>query len=83
MKKIKLLTLAFAALFAGNAMAAETVFQWGDMTQSSQPTASVGTLETTFSYESIKIQENKTTVYGIKADGSMINSGKEIGRAHV
>lgn len=76
MKKIKLLTLAFAALFAGNAMAAETVFQWGDMTQSSQPTASIGTLETTFSYASIKIQKNKTTVYGIKADGSMINSGK-------
>lgn len=76
MKKIKLLTLAFAALFAGSMMAEETVFQWGDMTQSAQPTPSIGTLETSFSYTSIKIQTNKTSVYGIKADGSMISSGK-------
>lgn len=75
MKKMKLLTFALAALFAGNAMAAETVFQWGDMNQNTQPAPIKGALETTYSYNSIKINTNKTTVYGIKADGSMINSG--------
>ncbi len=71
MKKIKLFTLALAALFAGNVMAQTTIFQWGNMNASTMPQATIGTLETDLVYQGIKIGTNKTSVYGIKADGSI------------
>ncbi len=72
MKHTKLLIMAVAALFTGSAMA-ENLVEWGDMTQSTQPSAVVGTVETDLSYAEIKINKNTTTVYGLKAGNSLKN----------
>ncbi len=71
MKHTKLLIMAVAALFTGSAMA-ENLVEWGDMTQSTQPSAVVGTVETDLSYAEIKIND-VTKVYGLKADKSLTN----------
>ncbi len=72
MKHTKLLIMAVAALFTGSAMA-ENLVEWGDMTQSTQPSAVVGTVETDLSYTTIKINKNTTEVYGLKAGNSLKN----------
>lgn len=72
MKYTKLLIMAVAALFTGSAMA-ENLVEWGDMTQSTQPSAVVGTVETDLSYDKIKINTNTTQVYGLKAGSSLKN----------
>ncbi len=59
MKHTKLLIMAVAALFTGSAMA-ENLVEWGDMTQSTQPSAVVGTVETDLSYDKINIDKKNS-----------------------
>ncbi len=72
MKHTKLLMMAVAALFTGSAMA-ENLVEWGDMTQSTQPSAVVGTVETDLSYAEIKIDKKTVYGYGLKAGSSLKN----------
>ena len=53
-----------------------TIFEWGDMAQSSLPNPTVGSLECLgiSGYANVKINTNAETVYGLKADGSMVSS---------
>lgn len=74
----KLFTLAAAILASFSLFAAEptTIFEWGDMTQTTLPNPTVGSLECLgiAGYANVKINTNTETVYGLKADGSMVNS---------
>ncbi len=72
MKHTKLLIMAVAALFTGSAMA-ENLVEWGDMTQSTQPSAVVGTVETDLSYDKINIDKKTVYGYGLKAGSSLKN----------
>ena len=73
----KLFTLAAALLASVAMMAQTTMFEWGDMSQTSMPDPTVGTLENVDldGYASVKINTNSTTVYGLKCASSMANSG--------
>ncbi len=77
MKHTKLLMMAVAALFTGSAMA-ENLVEWGDMTQSKQPSAVVGTVETDLSYAEIKIDKKTVYGYGLKAGSSLKNDNGTI-----
>ena len=66
-----------AALMVSMAMMAQTtIFEWGDMNQSSLPDPTVGTLETVSldGYAEVKINTNVNKVKGLKCGSSMMNS---------
>ncbi len=73
----KFYTFAAALLASVAMMAQTTVFEWGDMTQSSLPNPTVGTLESVNldGYAEVKINTNTTKVKGLKCGSSMLNSG--------
>lgn len=70
-------TIAVALMASVAMMAQTTVFEWGDMTQSSLPNPTVGTLESVNldGYAEVKINTNTTKVKGLKCGSSMLNSG--------
>ena len=76
MRKILTLTAAIMASFSLFAAEPTTIFEWGDMAQSSLPNPTVGSLECLgiSGYANVKINTNAETVYGLKADGSMVSS---------
>lgn len=76
MRKILTLTAAILASFSLFAAEPTTIFEWGDMAQSSLPNPTVGSLEciSIAGYAGIKINTNTDKVYGLKVDGSMVNS---------
>ena len=73
----KIFTFAAALLASVAMMAQTTVFEWGDMTQSSLPNPTVGTLESVNldGYAEVKINTNTTKVKGLKCGSSMLSSG--------
>lgn len=76
MRKILTLTAAIMASFSLFAAEPTTIFEWGDMAQSSLPNPTVGSLECLgiSGYANVKINTNAEKVYGLKADGSMVSS---------